>query len=132
MNPKTKKLLLAAIALAVLAGVFAGVWMLARPAPVQGAKTITVEVVHKYGSKKSFTYSTDEEYLAGVLLSEGLAEGEDGPYGLYIKVVDGEKADFDTDGAYWAVLQNGEYAALGVSKLPVNDGDTFSLVYTVG
>lgn len=132
MTAQTKKLVLAAIALAVLIAVFAGVWFTTRPAAVQGAKTITVEVVHADGSEKQFTYHTDEEYLDDVLLGEGLVEGDTGDWGLYITKADGEEASYDADQAYWAVYQNGEYAQVGVSELPVNDGDTFSLVYTVG
>lgn len=129
---KTKKLAAAAAALAALIAVFAGVWLLTRPAVNQGAKTITVEVVHADGSRNSFTYHTGEEYLGPVLLSNGLVEGEDSTHGLYIKVVDGETASFDTDGAYWAVYQGGEYAAQGVDTTPIQDGDTFRLVYTIG
>lgn len=132
MKTQTKKLLIAAAALLLLAGVFAGVWLTTRPAAVQGGKTVTVEVVHSDESKKSFTYHTDEEYLANVLLSEGLVEGDDGDWGLFITVVDGEEASYDANQSYWAVYQNGEYAQVGVSELPVNDGDSFSLVYTVG
>lgn len=132
MKTQTKKLLIAAAALLVLAGVFAGVWLTTRPAAVQGAKTVTVEVVHGDGSKKTFTYHTDEELLGPVLQAEGLVEGDMGEFGLYIKVVDGEEADFDTDGAYWAFYQGEEYAAQGVDTTPIQDGDSFSLVYTVG
>lgn len=131
MKTQTKKLLIAAAALLVLAGVLAGVWMLTRPAAVQGAKTVTVEVVHADGSKKTFTYHTGEEFLGPVLQAEGLVEGEMGNFGLYIKVVDGEEASYDVNQTYWAVYQNGEYAQAGVSELPVNDGDFFSLVYTI-
>ena len=132
MTAQTKKLVLAAIALAVLIAVFAGVWLTTRPAAIQGAKTITVEVVHADGSEKQFTYHTDEEYLGPVLQAEGLVEGELEDYGLYIKEVDGEQADYDTDGAYWAFYQGGEYASLSVDQTPINDGDAFSLVYTIG
>lgn len=131
MKAQTKKLLIAAIALVVLIGVFAGVWMLTRPATQEGAKTVTVEVVHADESKKTFTYHTDEEFLGPVLQAEGLVEGEMGDFGLYIKVVDGEEADFDTDGAYWAFYQGEDYASQGVDTTPIQDGDTFSLVYTV-
>lgn len=103
-----------------------------RPETSQGAKTFTVEVVHADGGSKSFTYHTDEEYLGTVLLAEGLLEGEIGPYGLYIHVVDGEKAVYEEDGAYWSLEVNGEYAMLGADQTPVNDGDSFRLVYTRG
>ena len=131
MNQK-KRLFLGAAALIVLIALFVGVWLAARPAVSRGEKTITVEVVHGDGSKKTFTYQTDADYLAQVLLSSGLAEGEDGSYGLFITKVDGEEADYEADQSYWAVYKGGEYASVGVSELPVNDADTFSLVYTVG
>lgn len=137
MNAQTKKLLIAAAALLVLIGIFAGVWFATRPAAQEGAetvgtKTFTVEVVHADGSSKRFTYHTDEEYLGTVLQAEGLVEGEMGNFGLYIKAVDGETADFETDGAYWALYQGEDYAAQGVDATPIQDGDVFSLVYTVG
>lgn len=129
---KKKKLLIAALTLIVLMAVFAGIWALARPAVSQGEKTFTVTVVHGDGTEKSFTYHTDEALLGPVLLSEGLIEGENSTHGLYIKVVDGERADYDTDGAYWAIYQGEEYAAQGVDYTPIQDGDAFSFVYTVG
>lgn len=119
------------VLLAVLLAVFAGVWYVTRPAVSQGGKTVTVEVVHKDGSARTFTCQTDEEYLAGALVSEGLVQGREDVYGLYIETVDGEKAVFEDDGGYWAVYQSGEYAQLGISELPIHDGDSFSLVYTV-
>ena len=129
---KNGKLIIAAVAVLVLAAVFAGVWAATRPAASQGAKTITVEVVHKDESSKTFTYHTDAEYLGEVLQAEGLGKGDPGGYGLYITEVDGEAAVYETDGAYWAFYQGGEYANQSVDQTPINDGDAFSLVYTVG
>ena len=129
---KNRKLFAAAAVVLVLIAVFAGVWFAARPATSEGAKTITVEVVHKDESKKTFTYHTDKEYLGEVLQAEGLVKGEPGDYGLYITEVDGESAVFETDGAYWSFYQGGEYANQSVDQTPINDGDAFSLVYTVG
>lgn len=129
---KNGKLIIAAVAVLVLAAVFAGVWAATRPAASQGTKTITVEVVHKDESSKTFTYHTDAEYLGEVLQAEGLVKGDPGDYGLYITEVDGEAAVYETDGAYWAFYQGGEYASQSVDQTPINDGDAFSLVYTVG
>ena len=129
---KNGKLIIAAVAVLVLAAVFAGVWAATRPAASQGTKTITVEVVHKDESSKTFTYHTDAEYLGEVLQAEGLVKGDPGDYGLYITEVDGEAAVYETDGAYWAFYQGGEYANKSVDQTPINDGDAFSLVYTVG
>lgn len=129
---KNGKLIGAVAVVLVLIAVFAGVWLAARPAASQGAKTITVEVVHKDGSSKTFTYHTDAGYLGEVIQNEGLVKGEPGDYGLYITEVDGEAAVYETDGAYWAFYQGGEYANLSVDQTPIHDGDAFSLVYTVG
>lgn len=93
---------------------------------------ITVEVVHADGSTVSFNYDTDEEYLGTVLVEEGLVEGEDSEYGLYITTVDGESAVWETDGAYWAFYIGEDYALTGVDSTPVTDGEVYSLVYTVG
>ena len=129
---KNGKLILATAVVVVLIAVFVGIWYATRPATSQGSKTITVEVVHKDGSSKDFTYHTDAEYLGEVLLAEGLIQGDEGDYGLYITAVDGEEAVYETDGAYWAFYVGDEYASLGVDQTPIADGDSFSLVYTVG
>ena len=129
---KNKKILIAAIVIVALIAVMAGVYFAAHPAVAEGAKTISVTVVHADGSEKQFQYHTDEEYLGPVLLAEGLAEGEDGPYGLTIYVVDGEKADWNENQSYWALYIGEEYAATGADSTPVKDGDSFKLVYTIG
>lgn len=131
MNQKQKPLILLGV-LAALLVLFLGVYALAAPKTQQGDKTITVEVVHGDDSTKTFTYETAAEYLGELLLAEGLIQGEQGPYGLYIIQVDGERAVYETDGAYWALYQGGDYASTGVDQTPMADGDVFSLVYTVG
>lgn len=129
---KNKKLIVAVIALVAVIAVLLGVYFATRPATTQGAKSFTVTVVHSDGTSKDFQYNTDEEYLGAVLLSEGLIEGSDGPYGLMIEAVDGEKAVWEENGAYWALFVGDEYAVTGIDSTPVNDGDTFKLEYTLG
>ena len=129
---RTKTIRIPALLLAVLIAAAALVTGCTKPETQAGAKTITVEVVHSDGSSKTFTYHTDEEYLGAVLQAEGLLVGEDGPYGLYILEVDGERAVYEEDSAYWSLMIGEEYAMQGADLTPVNDGDSFSLVYTVG
>lgn len=129
---KNKKMVaIGAVVLAALLVVFCVVWFNTRPETQEGSKTITVEVVHKDESKKTFTYHTDAEFLADVLVGEGLVVDNQTEYGLTIEEVDGEKAVYEEDQSYWAIYQNGEYAQLGASSLPVYDGDTITLTYTV-
>ena len=121
---------IALVALIVVAAILAGLYFLFRADPPEGDKTVTVKVVHADQSEKEFTYETDDEYLGELLTEEGLVEGEVSEYGMYITKVDGEQAVFETDNAYWALYENGEYASTGVDQTVLDNGDEFSLVYT--
>lgn len=129
---KNKKMILAAVALVVLIAFFAGIYLATRPETTAGMKQYTVAVVHADGTETVFTYQTTEEYLGAALLAEGLIAGENGSYGLMVETVDGERAVYEADGAYWALYVGEEYAMQGIDLTPVNDGDSFRLVYTIG
>ena len=129
---KNKKLIIAVVALVAVVALMAGIALMNQPQTSKGAKAITVTVVHKDGSEKTFEYHTDEEFLGAVILAEGLVEGEEGPYGLMISAVDGEVADWNVDQSYWALFVGEEYATTGADTTPINDGDVFKLVYTIG
>ncbi len=77
-----------------------------------------------------FTIYTDKETLADALLEHKLVEGEEGPYGLYIKKVNGMTADYNVDQSYWAFCKNGEMQMTGVSETKIQEGDRFEFVYT--
>ena len=121
---------IALVALIVVAAILAGLYFLFRADPPEGDKTVTVKVVHADQSEKEFTYETDDEYLGELLTEEGLVEGEVSEYGMDITQVDGEQAVFETDNAYWALYENGEYASTGADQTVLDNGDEFSLVYT--
>ena len=128
---KNKKLFIALVALVAIVAIVLGVYFATRPATSEGGKAVTVTVVHKDGSEKVFTYHTDEEYLGTVLVDEGLVEGEQSDYGLYIKAVDGETAD-ESEQQWWGYSVNGTFAELGVDSQPVADGDVYDFVLNVG
>ena len=129
---KNKKLILVAVALVACMAVMLGVFMMTRPETVSGSKTITVTVVHKDGSEKVFTCHTDEEYLGKVLVNENIVVGSYGEFGLYFDTADGEKADWNVDNGWWQVFVGEESAMVGADQLPIANGDTFKLVYTIG
>ena len=130
---KNKKLgiVLGVIALVLVAALFVGIYLATRPETSQGSKEITVIVEHGNGETKNFVYHTDEEFLGPVLTENGLVEGEMGQYGLYIKWVDGERAVYEEDGAYWSLYIGQEPAMTGADTTPIQDGDLFKLVYTL-
>jgi len=131
---KNKKVLLAAIALLVVAGVMAAVYFATRPTVQDwtGSKTITVTVVHSDGKSQEFSYSTDKAYLGEVLQEAGLISGTPGEFGLYMETVDGETASWEENGAYWAFYVGEEYATTSVDLTPITDGAVYKLVYTLG
>ena len=95
----------------------------------EGAKTVKVEV--KAGEKSVvFTIKTDKAVLGDALLEHGLIEGDQGPYGLYIKKVNGITADYDVDKHYWGFYKNGEYMMTGVDGTEFADNDSYELVYS--
>ena len=129
---KNKKLIVSLIALVAVVALMVGVYVSTRPETAEGAKTITVTVVHKDGTSKDFVYQTDAEFLGAVLVDEALITGTVGEYGMMIESVDGETADWNVDQSYWALYVGEEYGTTGVDTTPIYDGDTFKLVYTIG
>ena len=125
-----KKTILAVIALVLAVAVFAGIYLATRPATTEGSKTFTLTVVHADGTSKNFTISTNEKYLAPALKAENILPESEGADGMYF-TVDGEKADYSVNQSYWSLYVGEDYAMLGMNETPVNDGDSFKLVYTI-
>ena len=129
---KNKKMIVAVVALVLVVAAMVGLYLGTREEAVQGGKAITVTVVHGDGSSKDFVYQTEAEFLGEVILAEGLVEGENGPYGLEIHAVDGEKASWEENQSYWALFIGEEYATTGADGIVLNDGGIYKLVYTIG
>lgn len=121
-----KKTAIAVAALALAAALMLGLWYFTRPQSQAGEKTIVVQVVHGDQSTKDFTCQTDAETLGEVLVEEKLAQGEEGPTGLFVTIVDGEEAQ-DSLRQWWCVTKDGEMVSTGVSSTPIADGDHFEL-----
>lgn len=103
-----------------------------REKSVEGEKSITIEVVMQDETSTVYEVDTDAEYLIEAMEdADGLSfQGEDGAYGMSISVINDVRADYTLDGAYWGFYVNGDYCNYGVSQQPVEDGDSFRIVYT--
>lgn len=121
-----------AAVLAVLVLVFAGIYFMFREKPVAGAKSITIEVVNQSSETENYKVDTDAEYLRQAMEeADGLTfSGTESEYGMMVDTVNGVRADYTLDGAYWSFYVNGEYCNYGIDTQPVADGDAFSIVYT--
>ena len=95
----------------------------------EGAKTITVKVIADE-QELVFTIHTDKETLGDALLEHNLIDGEEGPFGLYIKKVNGIVADYDADQTYWGFTKNGELMMVGVDSAEIADGEQYELTRT--
>ncbi len=92
----------------------------------QAERSFTFVVVHNNGEQKSFDITSSKKYVGEALVDQGLIAGEDGPYGLYVKTVDGETLDYDKDGKYWAFYVNDAYSMSGVDKTEITDDAKYS------
>lgn len=127
-----KKTLFGVIALVALIAIFAVVYSVFREKPVEGSKSITIEIVGKEGNSTTYDVKTDAEFLSQAMEeAEGLEfSGTESQYGLTLEVINGETTDFN-NGSYWGIYVNGEYGNYGVDSQPVVDGDAYKLVYEV-
>ena len=76
----------------------------------------------------TLTLQTDKDNLEEALSQHQLISGEEGPYGLYVKSVNGMRADYDIDQTYWSLCQESVPLQSGVSQTKIADGDRFELV----
>jgi len=95
----------------------------------QGSKTLYVEVQAE-DKAVTFTVHTDKDTVGEALLEHELIAGEQGPYGLYVKVVNGITADYNIDQSYWSFCKNTEAMMTGVDGEVFSDGARYELVYT--
>ena len=134
-NTKKKGLLILGIGiLAVLIGLFIILFALFGPKTTEGSKNVTLSVVSKSGDSTTYETKTDAlvlQELMDELKDEGFTYGgAESEYGLMVDTINGVRADYTLDDAYWSFYVNDGYSNYGISEQPVNDGDDFSIVYT--
>jgi len=93
----------------------------------EGKNTYPLTIVHKDGTELTVTVNTELTVVGEALQELGLIDGEEGPYGLYIKTVNGETLDYDKDGKYWAFYIDGEYALEGIDLTEIAEGAAYML-----
>ncbi len=92
----------------------------------ENGNTFTFEVIDGNGNKTQLPIMTDVKILGDALQKLGYIKGEQGPYGLYIKEVNGITADYNIDGTYWAFYINDEMSMKGVDQTEIVDGAIYS------
>lgn len=97
----------------------------------QGDTTFRFEVVDPDEVLSVWNVSTSEETLGAALVAVGLIAGDDTEWGLMVSEVNGIVADFNANGAWWALWVDGEFAMTGVDGVYVESGATYAFVYTI-
>ena len=92
----------------------------------EGATVFYFNVVDKDGKETKFEIHTDKTVVGDALLELGLIEGEEGPYGLYVKKVNGITAEYEVDGTYWAFYVGNSYGMTGVDMTDIEPGATYA------
>ena len=92
----------------------------------EGATVFYFNVVDKDGVETKFEIHTDKTTVGDALLAEGLIEGEEAQYGLYVKTVNGITADYEADGTYWAFYEGNSYGITGVDLTEIKPGATYA------
>lgn len=98
----------------------------------QGETSFTFVVSDKEGKETYFAVSTDKTTVGEALMELGLIDGEKGPYGIYVKKVNGLTIDYDTDGMYWAFYIGSELSPTGADMTSITEGEIYRFVATKG
>ena len=93
----------------------------------EGAANFELTIVDKDGVTHLYRVHTNVGMMGEALTEVNLIDGEQGPYGMYIKSVLGQVLDYETDGMYWSFYVNGEYAQTGVDQIPVEHDGKYML-----
>ena len=103
-----------------------------KEAPATSPVSFKVIVTDLDGNETSFAYTSSAASVGEALVAEGLIEGHETEYGLYIDTVNGITADWDKDQTYWAFYINGEYATTGIDGTEIAADTTYGLTLTKG
>ena len=128
---KQTKIILGVVALVAVAAILLGVYFGTRPDVQEGAKALTITVVHGDGSEKAFDVHTDQEYLEGALLENEIVEDNQTEYGLYILTAAGEPVK-EAGQEWWCITTDGELLMTGAGETGISDGEHYELTFTVG
>jgi len=93
----------------------------------QGDNTFPLTVTHTDGTAVEFEVSTEETTVGAALEEVGLITGEEGPFGIMITTVNGQRVVYEEDKAYWALYIDGAYATSGADTTDIDPDSSYEL-----
>lgn len=94
-----------------------------------GDKVISVTIVNADKTQELIKISTDAENLGDALLQRNLVTEEEHQTGFYT-YINGVRADYTLDGAWWCFTKSGETMMTGANDTSITDGDCFEITHT--
>lgn len=91
-----------------------------------GKNRFLLNIVDKDGKLSEFAINTDETTIGSALEKIGLIKGTEGAYGLYVTIVNGIKAEYETDGCYWAFYIGDDLATTGVDSVEIVEDTVYT------
>jgi hypothetical protein len=76
------------------------------------------------------TIKTNADNVKDALLEVGLIDGEQQAIGYLMSTLNGVRADYEKDGAYWLFCQNGEALMYGIDSAAITGDVSYEFVYT--
>ena len=96
----------------------------------EGQVVFLFEVTDGEGKITSWNVHTNETTVGAALVELGMIEGAVSDFGMMVSYVNGIRADFVEDGAWWAFYIDGEMAMVGVDSTDIETGVTYAFIYT--
>jgi len=118
----------------VILALLLAVYTLTKPVPITGSKNISIDVVYENNETDHYQISTEAQFLLDALNAipdfkiDGTASQE---FGLMVTSINGRRADYKKDGAYWSLLCDEEPCSYGVSQQTIRDGEHYTFQYTL-
>ncbi len=93
----------------------------------------TLNITYADGSTKEFALECKPgDTLATAMLNAELVSKEEAEAG-FITVLDGVEANYDADKAWWQLLDGeGQSSMVGCGEIVLEEGESYSFVYTIG
>lgn len=125
---------------AVLGTILAGVLLLMtvgflvlKPTGTTDLKRVQIIVVSQDGSEGFYETPTTAAFLQGAMddTKDLTYQGRETAMGFILEEVNGERAVYDENKAFWGITIGGQFAEYGISQQPIADGDVVRIAYTM-
>jgi len=95
-----------------------------------GSTAFTFIMIDGEENVTSWNVKTNESTVGDALLEVGLIEGTVSDFGLMVSHVNGIRADFNEDSAWWAFYIDDEMAMAGVDATEIEEGVIYAFIYS--